>query len=576
MPVPPQCQPIADLIANLSGQEQDARDAIPNLGGADRWKKMLDLGKLRQQLTEQETLLSQCQKQNAADVQTAIVVFDLPGGTSQRRIARVWKVTQDGQAVKQTVTVQDNAVTLNEILGTDRQSFGITVEGTDDTTVNGPDFRSGPLPTAPAGDQPDPTARIELVILPSITILASSLSQAAPPLPIQLSFSFGAIGNISISVTSLDVVIDSGDVSFTASGTASSALPSPVSSPFTFKNSLHIAPAFSMTPSVIVDVLTGSAPTLTMPGLIGSIIQSLTPMLSSALVAQNVSPMLSLLNTLIATQVADSLGLSALPSGCVLSIRSLTFEKDTITCTPVLGAFGTVLSTFVPAAPSGSVSLQSLTVQPSLITTGDPAGAVATGNVALSGPAPAGGVTILLSCDRPNLVAVNPTSLFVTEKNSAGQFTVSAVSGQVMSSSTVDCTVQASLNDQTLTAPLAVRPEQPRTQSPQMAATSTPTPFVGDFDVASITLLTPSPIPLQKPVSGQISLNGLPTMSTVYGTIVLDPSVVPPIGFIIPVGSISGYFQFSLGANFPGHSLRITAWTGSGGVKKSIDVLVGA
>ena len=121
MPVPPECQPIADEIANLPNQERAARDAIANLGGTDRWKKMLDLGKLRQQLTEQ----------------------------------------------------QDHS----------QQAYD---------------------------------------------------------------------------------------------GTASAAFPPPLSSPFTFKNTLHIAPAFSMTPSAIVDVLTGTAPTLSTPGLIGNIIQTST------------------------------------------------------------------------------------------------------------------------------------------------------------------------------------------------------------------------------------------------------------------------------------------------------------
>jgi hypothetical protein len=47
MPTPPECQPIADGIADLAVQEQKQRDALPGLSGVDKWKAMETLGTLR-------------------------------------------------------------------------------------------------------------------------------------------------------------------------------------------------------------------------------------------------------------------------------------------------------------------------------------------------------------------------------------------------------------------------------------------------------------------------------------------------------------------------------------------------
>jgi hypothetical protein len=281
MPIPPECQPIADAIAELSVQEQNARDALPGLTGIDKWKKMQEIGTLRQQIAEQQALLANCEKQHAGDLETTVVIIDLPGNSGPNRIARAWQLTSDGQVVKQTVTVQNGVANLLGILGAARQSFGITIEETDHPTVNGPDFRSGPLPVAVSPNNPDPIGRIEIVILDPILITAEAITQAAPALPISLSFSAGPVGTVTFSITDLRVDVGSGTVSLFAAGTVSGAsFPFQTTSPFTFSNTLHIAPAFSMAPSTAVEALTGTVPVLSMPGLVGSIVQTLVPLLT--------------------------------------------------------------------------------------------------------------------------------------------------------------------------------------------------------------------------------------------------------------------------------------------------------
>jgi len=106
MPTPPECQPIADALANLSAQEQAQRDLIQTLTGIDKWKAIEALGTIRQNISEQQLLLAQCIKDHAADFSTQVVVYDVSGTGGPNRIARLWQLTSAGQAVKQTTTVQ--------------------------------------------------------------------------------------------------------------------------------------------------------------------------------------------------------------------------------------------------------------------------------------------------------------------------------------------------------------------------------------------------------------------------------------------------------------------------------------
>jgi len=539
MPTSPECQPIADQITALNAQEQAKRDSIAALAGVDKWKAMQDLGTIRQQIAEQQGLLADCEKQHSDDLTTEVVVFDLPGNSGPNRIARAWQLTSAGQAVKQTATIQNGTVTLSGILGSNRQSFGITIEGTDHPTVNGPDFRSGPLPAFLRAGEQDPAGRIEIVILSPIVISADSLEQAAPALPIQIPFPAGPAGTVTVSVTALQVTISGGNVSLTASGTASVPAAPPFSfaqtSPFTFAQTLHIAPAFGIAPGVILELLPGTAPVFSVSGLVGTVVQNIAPLLSSSLLAATAQPLMALLNKLVAGRVATVLGLPALPSGSVLSIRELTTDNDSLTITPVLGAFGTALSTFQPSPPDVVRGLISLSVQPASISSSDPAQRVAQGLVTLDGLAPAGGVSIQLSCDRPDVVAVAPATLLILEGQNTGAFTATGIPQPILPTSQIDCSVRASLGSQTLVAPLSVRPEPPPTAPPVPAAPIMPL-VSSRPGIASIDLLTPPPLPRTQTVQGRVLLDGIFLANTPV-TLILSPPVTPPISVLIPAGS---------------------------------------
>lgn len=468
MAIAPECQPIADALAALQAQEQVKLGDVPGLAGVDRWRAIQDLGVIRQQIAEQQAKLDVCQAQHVGDLPIEVVVFDLPGDSGPNRIARLWRMTPPEQSVKQTASVTAGATAVTIPTGDDRQRFGLTIEETDHPTVNGPDFRSGPLP-GQAINAADPAGRIEIVILDPFSFEVELVSRAAPPLPLTLSLTAAPIGAIQIQVSRLDWSAVGGMLLVTVTGTTTAPF---MSSPFTLQANFHIAPSFAMTPSLALEVALVAPPRLDMTGMIGGLSATIADFLSANLLAPLTRPVASALNTTILKQTATNLGLAAVPSGSVLSVRQLTLDNMTLTVWPALAAFGTVLSNFQPPPSVVAARLAGLTVNPTSIGTSDPANRTAQGQVTLTDAAPAGGLTVLLSVDQPDVAQVVPALIAVAEGDLGGTFTVSGLAQPLGGPDHRDVTVRASLGDQTLAATLTVRPEPPATPppSPDVAA----------------------------------------------------------------------------------------------------------
>jgi hypothetical protein len=556
-------------MAALVAQEQARLAALAALDGVAKWQAMLDLGTIRQQIAEQQKLLAECEKQHAEDITAEVVVFDLPANSGPNRIARTWQLTPTGQAVKQTTTVADGKASFPTILRSSLQSFGITIEQTDQTGVNGPDFRSGPLPSTVQENVPDPLSRIEIVILEPIVLTGDLLSQAPQPLPITLSLPGGTIGDVSISVTSLQVQTQNGEILLTATGTASTQakwpLVSPVNSPFTFSQRLHISPSFGMAPSVILEATAGTSPLLVIPGLVGSIVQFLTPLLASNLLDRTVQPLALLLNQVLMNRVTSSLGIAALPSGAMLSIRQLTADGDSLTVTPVLGCFGTVLSTFQPGAQTPTVQLAGLDVDPKSFSTSTTGQNIAMGTVTLDSPAPDAGVNVLLSCDRPDIISLQSAPVFFAAGEARKSFAIRSVEQRVQRTDYIDVTVRASLGTQTLEVTVTVRPESPTTViTPQAvpvapAVTSTP-------QISEITLRETPPLHPDMTVGIGIFLDR-PADTTLTGVLTFSGEA-GQYSFTIDPGTDHRYFATYLPKAFVPASLVITAALDNGSRKE--------
>jgi len=458
----PECKPIVDAISLLQKQEQTKLNTIATLGGADKWNAMQALGDIRQQITQQKSLLDQCNQQHAADLTINIDVTDIPGDTGPNRIGRAWKLGQGQPTLYQTATVQSGSITFNGILGPSRQSFGVSIEGTDDPRINGPDFRSGPLPPASVPPIIDPVGQIEIVILSPFVITPEVLAQAVPPLPIQ-----GLSSGVSFSVTMLQFTTDDDVLNLAASGSATGMA---INSTFAFQCAIQVAPSYSMSPSRILEISPSASPKLSMPGLVASGLAGLTSFIANLVDTAALQPLGVILNNFVTKQIASSLGLSVLPSGSVLSVRQLKATAKGLSVTPVLGAFGTVLSDFQPASVPSAAKLIGVTVEPSSISTGDPTNMSAKGTVTFDRPAPAD-EPVQVSVDRPDLITINPIPVLIPAGKTSGTFVASAIPQLLASTAVVDATVTASLRDQSLTAPIAVRPE-PAVTPPANTGTS--------------------------------------------------------------------------------------------------------
>jgi hypothetical protein len=197
--------------------------------------------------------------------------------------------------------------------------------------------------------------------------------------------------------------------------------------------------------------------------MVGSIVKDLTGFVSSNLLSSTIQPLIAVLNKLIVAQVAAALGLDALPSGAVLSVRQVSPGTGNILLEPSLAAFGTILSNFQPAAPDAAVQLALLELSPTSISSSDPSSRSAQGKVTLTGPAPTGGVTVMLSIDHPEVALVNPTQLAIVEGGTSATFSVSGTGQFLSPADHVDCTVTASLGQQTMTTPISVKRVAPET-----------------------------------------------------------------------------------------------------------------
>lgn len=562
MATPPECQPLANQVGNLIAQEQTQFAALAGLTDAAKWKALEDLGTLRQQIADQQAQLTACLKQYGNDLATTVVVTDVRAVNAGNRIGRVWQLTSTGQAVSQTSSVDSGTVSFSGALNSVRDSIGITIEQIDRSTVNGPDFRSGPLPSPLTPNDPDPVERIEIVILDPMEITAETLTQVVPALPIQLAFPAGVAGTIGVSIATLNFVVQDGNVTLSAGGTASAA---GATSQFTFGCTVHIAPTFSMAPSFAVDVLSGQTPTLTMSGIVGAAIESAASLVSSNLLEQVVPSLRSLLNTLLSKQVATKLGLPALPSGSVLSICELATSGSTITLTPALGAFGTVLSDFQPAPLAASAILSAVSVQPTAIGS---INGTAQGTVSLFTVAPAGGATVALSSSRADLINLDPPSLTIPEGAASASFTIGTTAPAVMPGTPVDCTILASLRGQTVSATLSIQPQQ---STDVTAPQDGPASGAYGAGIASLDINNP-PIRVGQPASGSLSLNGYSVMTTAVTLRFSEPSILP-FDVLVPAGFAQAFFNFTLKTVPSDGNLTITA-SSSAGDSRTVSVPV--
>jgi hypothetical protein len=345
--IPSACQALADQAAALAAQYAERANEASTLVGEEAWAALASLGALRDQLAQARSALDECVRTHSAALTGTVAVLDAGIGISDAaRTATLWDVSNEGAVARQSATVQAGAFGF---AGPLPARAAITLQPSASPQTTGLDFRSGELASPLAGQTP----RIEIAVLPELTILSDEVREWATSFQ-QISQSLAAgPASIQATLTALTVTFSSGaltaSVTGSLTGTLAGTVPIP-SNPFAASVSLVLVPSVAPQSAEVVSVsLAGANPiSLAAPGIIGAAFASLSSLVSPFVGESIRTSVASWIEETLPQRVATRLALSQLPAGTRVSLRRLSIEQGGITLQPVVGAFGTTLSTFKP------------------------------------------------------------------------------------------------------------------------------------------------------------------------------------------------------------------------------------
>lgn len=269
-----------------------------------------------------------------------------------------WNQQEEGRDDIQVDASGQTPQTFSFALGPDFQSvsreIGLSLQDTPGVAGDrGWLFRSGMFDTLP-------TDQIEVVAARTL-INQTDLDGMLPAVPLTV--------DASTTITAITAMIASGGVDFTATGT-STQLPAPVT--FNFMGTMQLFPSANV--ALVDEVLdvgfTGATISFMGTGTVASAIEAALLNAVNGVVLSKVLPMIrdtlqSRINASIASSAGRSLPGGTLPTGVVLSVRSVRINGPgaptpdqpaaTIGVRGALGAFGGVLNK-LPQPPSGGGS----------------------------------------------------------------------------------------------------------------------------------------------------------------------------------------------------------------------------
>lgn len=353
MPIDPACQPIANNIATLQTTRDSIQAGLPAMPPLDRWKGLAQMGDLSRQIAEQQIQLDTCQRQHAASYEAEVVVFDTTGGPATTRQASLWHLDPAGATVLEQATLSGTGLAFTP---PSVSPVGITIQQTS-PSVRGVDFRSGPLEELPRMSPSDPAGRIEIVVGPVLTFTQDEIEGwlAALSLPQHTSTPL----NTPLFSASVDIVwsgvgmrLATGTMRFTASGTVTVAGPlfgtqsAPFSIELPFRFGLPVTPGTGIGCDVL---MAGNPnPSLTVGGQLGAIINPIAPLFFDFCGGMALDVLRGALDDVLGESIARLFGLTDLSRVPVVSLRHFDITTSAVTIQPTLGAFGHVLSTYLP------------------------------------------------------------------------------------------------------------------------------------------------------------------------------------------------------------------------------------
>jgi hypothetical protein len=339
MPVPSQCQPIADQIEQLQGERED----VTGLAGAEKWAALQNNARIAREIVKQRARLEQCVLAHAPGYETEVIIYDLAGSVATPAEGRMWSITPPSTAaVIESHPVQGGRISFVHVGAIAGKSIGISIHDAPNPTFTGPLFRSGPFASLPPGSPGDPAGLIEIGVPPAVSIPLATL-RAGLPTPGSIAVGSG------VTVTSILATLGTGSATLAvgASMAISLRIFGTFTVSFTYTVSFTLSPSFNMNDVSEVCLLTPTGPAaLTIPagGVLNAIIAGMAPIFEPALTRTVLSSVQTALNTTILATAAGALNVPALPAGVVLSLRRVVITPAGVALFAAVGAYGGLLN----------------------------------------------------------------------------------------------------------------------------------------------------------------------------------------------------------------------------------------
>jgi len=339
MPVPPECQPIADEIAKL----KEEIEPVEGLAGAEKWAALQKNANIRRVIIQKQSMLEQCILLHSPGYETEVVILDLTGSTVSPGEGRLWQLMPPTvQSVVETQTVQNGRIKFLHGGSNPGHSTGISIQDSPNPTFTGPMFRSGPFASLPPGSPANPGGLIEIGV-PAPAPVSSAMLSAGLPAPTALPVPAG------VTVTALTLTLGAGTATLIAGATVTVSLGifGTLNLPLAYTLTFGIAPSFNMNDVTEVCLVAPTVPaviTTSLGGLFSFILSLISPSIEPGLTSTVVSAVQGALNSTLLSTAASALGLAALPAGVVVSVRRVVITPSGITFFPALGAYGGLLN----------------------------------------------------------------------------------------------------------------------------------------------------------------------------------------------------------------------------------------
>jgi hypothetical protein len=330
-------------------QAQALRNDALNAVGIVAWQKLSELGLKLLELDRKRAEYQKCVDAHTGTLVVGFTAIDAGGGgVADDRRADLWDMSGPQPVLLESVPVSSGSFAFSGSIPSGQ--VAVAISGTDTATSTGPDFRSGPITAAAAG-----TPKVEIVLGPVVTLTADDISRwfaAIPAAPAQ-SFPVTGVGIVAVDIQSIAAALAPPALRLTGVGTLSapiSPIGPPVSSPLSATVTLGLVPTTNPDPLLPAELTLAAPPHVDL----SPPFTAFGAVLNEAIAAFAGDWILELMRPIVQTEVSDAaaraLSLVGLPPSVTLSIRKLSVTPTSVTFQPVLGAIGTVLSTYQPPA----------------------------------------------------------------------------------------------------------------------------------------------------------------------------------------------------------------------------------